>query len=63
MTVVQFIRDGGAKLRASGAHAMADENSVIVTADPFKVDPFMRIDFEDGKVNRITIGNRWIWFS
>ncbi len=45
---------------AIGAGGMADENSVIVTADPLKVDPFMRIDFEDGKVNRITIGNRWI---
>ena len=43
-----------------GAGGMVGENSVIVTADPFKVDPFMRIDFRNGQVNRITIGNRWI---
>lgn len=43
-----------------GAGGMVGENSVIVTADPFKVDPFMRIDFKNGQVNRITIGNRWI---
>jgi|GEM_PF-5817362 len=45
---------------ALGAGGMADENTVIVTADPMNVEPFMRIDFEDGKVHRIFIGNRWI---
>lgn len=43
-----------------GAGGMVLENSLIVTADPFNVEPFMRIDFTEGRVNNITIGNRWI---